>query len=92
VLVSSIDPDYNLTVFNAASSRYTLTVMSIVAAIFTPLVLAYQAWTYWVFRHRIGRADLEAAAGLPPAVARLRPAAAPAEPAGSGNGAVVARQ
>jgi cytochrome d ubiquinol oxidase subunit II len=27
--------------------------MSIVAAIFVPIVLAYQAWTYWVFRHRI---------------------------------------
>ena len=24
-----------------------------VAAIFTPLVLLYQAWTYWVFRKRI---------------------------------------
>jgi cytochrome d ubiquinol oxidase subunit II len=28
--------------------------MSVVALVFVPLVLAYQGWTYWVFRHRIG--------------------------------------
>ena len=27
--------------------------MTSVAAIFTPLVLCYQAWTYWIFRKRI---------------------------------------
>ena len=58
VLVSSLDPAYSLTIFNAASAPYTLAVMSIVAAIFVPIVLAYQGWTYWVFRQRIGRADL----------------------------------
>jgi cytochrome d ubiquinol oxidase subunit II len=40
-------------VYNASSSAYTLTVMSIVALIFVPIVLAYQAWTYWMFRKRI---------------------------------------
>lgn len=59
VLVSSIDPAYSLTISNASSSSYTLRVMTIIAAIFTPVVLAYQAWTYWVFRKRIGRADFE---------------------------------
>ena len=39
---------------NASSSAYTLTMMSWVAVIFTPIVLAYQAWSYWVFRKRIG--------------------------------------
>ncbi len=58
VLVSSLNPGYSLTVTGAASSAYTLGVMTIVALIFTPLVLAYQAWTYWVFRKRIGRQDL----------------------------------
>jgi len=38
----------------AASSHYTLKVMTVVAAIFTPLVLLYQGWTYWVFRRRVG--------------------------------------
>ncbi len=53
VMVSSLDPAYSLTIYNAASSPYTLRVMSIVALIFVPIVLAYQAWSYWVFRKRI---------------------------------------
>ncbi|MFT4186474.1 MAG: cytochrome d ubiquinol oxidase subunit II [Micrococcaceae bacterium] len=53
VLPSTIDPAFNLTVTNAASTHYTLTVMSIVALIGVPVVLAYQIWTYWVFRKRI---------------------------------------
>jgi cytochrome d ubiquinol oxidase subunit II len=53
VMVSSLNPDWSLTIYNASSTPYTLTVMSIVAGIFVPIVLAYQAWTYWVFRHRI---------------------------------------
>ena len=53
VMVSSTNPAYNLTVANAASSHYALTVMTVVALIFTPLVLAYQAWSYYVFRARV---------------------------------------
>ncbi|MDD5466614.1 MAG: cytochrome d ubiquinol oxidase subunit II [Anaerolineales bacterium] len=53
VMVSSLNPEWSLTITNASSSPYTLTVMSIVALIFVPLVLAYQAWSYWVFRKRI---------------------------------------
>jgi cytochrome d ubiquinol oxidase subunit II len=53
VMVSSIDPSFSLTIYNAASTPYTLRIMSVVAGIFVPLVLAYQGWTYWVFRHRI---------------------------------------
>jgi cytochrome d ubiquinol oxidase subunit II len=53
VMVSSLDPEWSLTIYNASSTPYTLKVMSIVALIFVPIVLAYQAWTYWVFRHRI---------------------------------------
>jgi cytochrome bd ubiquinol oxidase subunit II len=54
ILVSSLDPSWSLTVVNAASSPYTLKVMTIVAAIFVPIVLIYQGWTYWVFRKRVG--------------------------------------
>ncbi|MFI9810746.1 cytochrome d ubiquinol oxidase subunit II [Saccharothrix variisporea] len=54
VLPSTLDPAYSLTVENAASSPYTLTVMTWVAAFGTPAVLVYQGWTYWVFRKRIG--------------------------------------
>ncbi len=53
VLVSSLNPQWSLTVYNASSSQYTLTVMSIVALVFVPIVLIYQAWNYWVFRARI---------------------------------------
>ena len=54
-----------LTVTNASSTQYTLTVMSWVAVIFTPVVLAYQAWTYWVFRRRLGRDDIPGHAAAP---------------------------
>ncbi|MGW2249541.1 cytochrome d ubiquinol oxidase subunit II [Kitasatospora sp. NPDC001660] len=54
VMPSTLHPEWSLTVTNAASSPYTLKLMTIVAAVFTPLVLLYQGWTYWVFRKRIG--------------------------------------
>ncbi|POH73288.1 cytochrome d ubiquinol oxidase subunit II [Arthrobacter glacialis] len=60
VLPSTLDPLWNLTVENASSSSYTLGLMSIVAAVGVPLVLAYQAWTYWVFRQRISVDSLPA--------------------------------
>ena len=53
VLPSTLDAAFNLTVANASSSPYTLQLMSIVAAFGVPMVLAYQAWTYWVFRRRL---------------------------------------
>ncbi|NDJ85625.1 MAG: cytochrome d ubiquinol oxidase subunit II [Chloroflexi bacterium] len=58
VMVSSIDEDYSLTIYNASSSDYTLEVMTIIAVTFLPIVLLYQGWTYWVFRQRIGRDDV----------------------------------
>ena len=53
VMPSTVDPAFSLTTANASATDYTLTVMTVVAVIFTPLVLAYQAWSYWVFRKRI---------------------------------------
>ncbi|MBI5808919.1 MAG: cytochrome d ubiquinol oxidase subunit II [Ignavibacteriales bacterium] len=53
VMVSSTNPDWSLTIYNASSSPYTLKVMTIVAVIFVPVVLAYQAWSYWIFRKRV---------------------------------------
>ncbi|MFI8414050.1 cytochrome d ubiquinol oxidase subunit II [Paeniglutamicibacter gangotriensis] len=61
VLPSTIDVAYNLTVSNASSTPYTLRLMSIVAAFGLPAVLAYQAWTYWVFRKRITESHIPAA-------------------------------
>jgi cytochrome d ubiquinol oxidase subunit II len=54
VMVSSTGFENSLTVDGAASSHYALTVMSVVAVIFVPVVLLYQGWTYYVFRHRVG--------------------------------------
>jgi cytochrome d ubiquinol oxidase subunit II len=53
VMPSTTDPAYSLTTTNAAATAYTLKVMTWVAVVFTPIVLGYQAWTYWVFRKRI---------------------------------------
>jgi cytochrome bd ubiquinol oxidase subunit II len=53
VLPSTISAAYTLTTANASSTAKTLAVMTVVAAIFLPLVLLYQAWTYWVFRNRV---------------------------------------
>lgn len=58
-LVSSSGHAFDLTLAASSSSHYTLVVMTVVAGIFVPIVLAYQAWTYWVFRHRLGRDDYE---------------------------------
>ena len=56
VMVSSPDSENSLTVDGAASSHYALTVMTVVAVIFVPLVLLYQGWTYYVFRRRVSGA------------------------------------
>jgi cytochrome d ubiquinol oxidase subunit II len=53
VMPSTTDAAYSLTTTNAAATAYTLKVMTWVAVVFTPIVLGYQAWTYWIFRKRI---------------------------------------
>jgi cytochrome bd ubiquinol oxidase subunit II len=61
VMPSTIDPAYSLTIANASSTSYTLTVMSWIAALIVPFVLAYQAWSYWVFRNRLTRNSIPTA-------------------------------
>jgi cytochrome d ubiquinol oxidase subunit II len=77
VMVSSTNPAYNLTVHNTASAGYSLKVMTVVVIIFLPLVLAYQTWTYYVFRRRVSRSDFQPAPepSTPPGAAG--PAATP---------------
>ncbi len=53
VMISTLNPAWDLTIYNASSNNYSLTVMSIVAISALPFVLAYQAWTYWIFRKRV---------------------------------------
>lgn len=81
VMPSSTDPAFSLTTENASSSDYTLTIMTWVAVLFTPVVLAYQGWTYWVFRRRIGVEHIPAPTGLP---AQRRPSSLPVEDRGAG--------
>jgi cytochrome bd ubiquinol oxidase subunit II len=69
VLPSTTSAAYDLTVNNASSAHYTLVVMSWVAVIFTPVVLGYQGWTYWVFRQRLSRSDIAPASHAIPPVA-----------------------
>ena len=59
VMVSSTSPAYNLTVHNTASGAYSLKVMSVVVVIFLPFVLAYQTWTYYVFRRRVSEQEFQ---------------------------------
>ncbi|MFE3558119.1 cytochrome d ubiquinol oxidase subunit II [Streptomyces sp. NPDC059193] len=54
VMPSTADPAWSLTVAGSAASPYTLKILTWVASFMTPVVLAYQAWTYWVFRRRVG--------------------------------------
>lgn len=63
---STLNPAWSVTIYNASSSHYTLVIMTWAAVIFAPLVIAYQAWTYWVFRQRIS------ADGIPPSVGLAR--------------------
>ncbi|HNS52334.1 MAG TPA: cytochrome d ubiquinol oxidase subunit II [Anaerolineae bacterium] len=58
VMVSRPAPANSLTIYTASSTPYTLKVMTIVAAIMVPLVLVYQAWSYWIFRKRLRRDDI----------------------------------
>ena len=55
LIVNSTVGGENLTIYNASSSETTLTLMTWVAVVMIPAVLAYQAWTFWVFRKRVGR-------------------------------------
>ncbi|MCU1481604.1 MAG: cydB [Subtercola sp.] len=58
VMPATNDPANSLTIANASSSSYTLTIMSWVALIFVPLILLYQGFTYWVFRKRLSRSTI----------------------------------
>lgn len=74
VLPSTLDPAYGLTAANASSSPYTLTVMTVVACIGLPIVIAYQAWSYWVFRKRLSPGMIPDAHGFVPAILREKSA------------------
>lgn len=53
MMVSSLDPAYNLTIYNSASSQSTLRLMQVIAFLGLPFVLSYSAAVYWVFRGKV---------------------------------------
>jgi cytochrome d ubiquinol oxidase subunit II len=63
-VMPALDPAHSLTAADAASTPYTLRLMTWVAVVLTPVVLLYQGWTYWVFRKRISAEHIPAPAGL----------------------------
>jgi cytochrome d ubiquinol oxidase subunit II len=63
VMPASNDAANSLTIENASSSAYTLQIMSWVALAFLPLIVGYQAFTYWVFRKRVSRAQIPVETG-----------------------------
>ena len=58
IMVSSISPDFSLNIYNAASTPHTLALMTGAAAVFVPIVLIYQAWSYKIFKDRVTPADV----------------------------------
>ena len=53
MLVSSLDPSYSLTIYNAASSESTLKLMRNIAFLGLPFVLSYSAVVFWIFRGKV---------------------------------------
>jgi cytochrome d ubiquinol oxidase subunit II len=61
---STLNSEWNLTIYNASSTPYTLKIMTWVTGFFAPLAVVYQGWTYWVFRQRISAERIPASIGL----------------------------
>ena len=59
LMVSSLNPAWSLTITNASSTPYTLSVMTVAAGIFVPIVILYQCWSYYIFRKRVTAQDAE---------------------------------
>src|SRR6516162_2622204 len=64
LMPSTLNKQWSVTIYNASSTPYTLKIMTWVTAIFAPLTVAYQGWTYWVFRQRISAERIPAPTGL----------------------------
>jgi cytochrome bd ubiquinol oxidase subunit II len=61
---STLNPQWSVTIDNASSTPYTLKIMTWAAAIFAPLTMLYQGWSYWVFRQRISAERIPPSTGL----------------------------
>ncbi len=61
---STLNKQWNVTIYNASSTPYTLKIMTWVTALMAPLTVVYQGWTYWVFRQRISADHIPPSIGL----------------------------
>ncbi|HEY9305320.1 MAG TPA: cytochrome d ubiquinol oxidase subunit II, partial [Mycobacterium sp.] len=61
---STLNSQWNVTIYNTSSTPYTLKIMTWVTAVMAPLTVVYQAWTYWVFRQRISAERIPPSIGL----------------------------
>jgi cytochrome d ubiquinol oxidase subunit II len=77
VMASTTRAAYNLTVHNTASPPYALKIMTVVVIILLPVVLAYQAWTYYIFRRRVSPSDFQPASPPSTPPGPRRPAVTP---------------
>ena len=75
LLPSTVDAAFSLTVANAANGTYTLGVMTVITAVSLPVILGYQAWSYWIFRKRVTPGMIPDAHIVLPAILRDRDAA-----------------
>jgi cytochrome bd ubiquinol oxidase subunit II len=64
LLPSTLNPEWSVTIYNGSSTAYTLKIMTWASLTLLPLVIGYQAWTYWVFRRRISAEAIPASIGL----------------------------
>jgi cytochrome bd ubiquinol oxidase subunit II len=53
LMISSLNPAWSLTIYNTSATPYSMAVMSIISVIFIPIVLAYEGWSYYIFRNRV---------------------------------------
>lgn len=63
ILPSSLDVNSALTIWDATSSHTTLFVMTVVALIFTPIVILYTAWVYKVLWGKVSESDIQRDSG-----------------------------
>lgn len=59
IMISTLDPAYSLDIYNAASSPKTLALMTKVTLVLVPIVLAYQIWSFYVFRARVTKKNVK---------------------------------
>src|SRR5215469_13241198 len=87
VMVSSTNHAFSLTVHNSASPPYSLKVTTVAALVLLPIVLTYQAWTYYVFRRRITDQSFQPALGTTPRPAVSAAVAMAGQPSEEAHGA-----